>query len=207
MYYNHVGFIFLMYGIAKIIIVISLMFIPVSIKKKLADIEGADFFISGDVTLAGHMYEYVLLTFAIFSVIHGMALLGAFPEKIHHTIERKAFQYPFYIFLGLWLMIFYGLVIYTQVPIEKDPNQMRNYKIYCYPGGLSFLLVPVVWEIIEYLNPYLNRMSQERQLVYMTVFMLAAIFVIFLIYIVTKRMYDMYVKKRRASTKPQEKSV
>jgi hypothetical protein len=200
MNYNLVGVIFLLYGIIKILMVTSLFFIPPEIKKRMATIEGLDMFVSGDETVSGKMYEYVLLTFAIFSVIHGLALLGVFPEGVHNLIERKAFQYPFYIALGLWLMIFYAIVLYTNLPIEKDMKNARNYKIYCYFGGLSFLLVPVVWELIEKFNPKLNQMPQDKQLMYMTLLMLAAIFVIFLVYIVTKRLYSMYVRDRKAGT-------
>jgi uncharacterized membrane protein YidH (DUF202 family) len=199
MTYNPVGFIFLAYGVIKIILVLGLMLIPPQIEKKLAAIEGFDMFVSGDDTIAGKMYEYVLLAFAIFSIIHGLALLGVFNQTIHNIIEKKAFQYPLYIALGLWLMIFYLIVIYTNVPISKDtenPKHMTNYKIYCWFGGLSFLLVPVVWEIIEYFNPSVEGMRQDKQLMYMTLLMLGAIFIIFLVYIVVKRLYSLYQTKK-----------
>lgn len=188
MHYNLIGIIFLLYGLFKLSLIVSIMFIPPFIQEKLSKIEGLDFFISGDHTTAGKMYEYVLFVFAVFSIIHGLALLGVFSENFHQTIESKEFQYPFYIILGLWLLIFYLLVIYTNLPIEKEPKNMYNYKIYGYLGGLSFLLVPPVWILIEYFNPFLNRMRQETQLVYMTFMMLFAIFIIFLTYIVVKRL-------------------
>jgi len=192
MHFNMLGFVFLMYGIIKIILVTSIMFIPPELKKKLSTIEGFDMFVSGDDTTAGKMYEYVLLSFAIFSIIHGLALMDVFSQRFHNIIESKLFQYPFYIALGLWLMIFYMLVLYTDLPIEKKEQNRRNYKIYCYLGGLSFLLVPPIWELIEYFNPGVQKMPQDKQLMYMTLLMLAAIFVIFLVYIVSKRLYKMY---------------
>ncbi len=196
MSYNPIGFIFLAYGVIKIIMVTSIMLLPPELENKLSTIEGLDMFVSGDDTTAGKMYEYVLLTFAIFSIIHGLALLGVFRKFVHDLVEKKAFQYPFYIALGLWLLIFYFIVIYTDAPISKDPKNMRNYKIYCYFGGLSFLLVPLIWEIIEYFYPKVGGMKQDQQLMYMTLLMLAAIFVIFLIYIVTKRLYKLYREKK-----------
>jgi ACR3 family arsenite efflux pump ArsB len=153
-----------------------------------------------DDTLAGHMYEYILLVFAVFSIIHGLALLGVFRESFHDVIERKSFQYPFYIALGLWMMIFYIIVLYTNIPIEKDMKYERNYKIYCYLGGLSFLLVPFIWEIIEYFNPKLYTMPQDTQLMYMTLLMLVAIFIIFLVYIVTVRLKKLYDENRMSFT-------
>lgn len=207
MRYSTLGVVFLLYGIIKVIMVTSLMFVPPELKKKLSKIEGFDMFVSGDDTTAGKMYEYVLLAFAIFSIIHGLALLDTFPEAFHKMIESKLFQYPFYIALGLWLMIFYGLVLYTNVPIEKREQNRRNYKIYCYLGGLSFLLVPPIWEAIEYFYPSVNRMPEEKQLMYMTLLMLGAIFIIFLVYIVTKRMYRMYKKRREAKAAAANKKV
>ena len=195
MNYNPIGLIFLAYGVIKIILVAFIFLIPPSLQKRLSAIEGFDLFITGDPTLAGKMYEYVLLAFAVFSVIHGLALLGAFSKPVHDLIEKKAFQYPFYTALGLWLMVFYALVIYTNLPIPKDPKKMRNYKIYCFFGGLSFLLVPVIWEAIERSNPSLDRMAQDKQLMYMTLLMLAALFVIFIVYIVTMRLQKMSKNK------------
>lgn len=192
MNYNPIGIVFLIYGIVKIVLVTSLFLIPPEIENKLSAIEGIDLFVSGDPTLAGEMYEYVLLVFAVFSIIHGLALLGFFSERVHNIIESKNTQYPMYIALGLWLIIFYGLVLYTNLPIEKDPKYMHNYKIYCYLGGLSFLLVPPLWSVVERVFPSLAYMKEDTQLMYMTLIMLAAIFVVFLAYIVTKRLHKLY---------------
>lgn len=205
MQYNLLGIIFILYGFLKLGLIVSLMFIPPTIQKKLAEIEGFDLFISGDETLSGKMYEYVLFVFAIFSIVHGMALLGIFSENFHHLIESKHFQYTFYIVLGLWLMIFYGLVVYTKIPIEKEEENMHNYKIYGYLGGLSFLLVPPIWIIIEHLNPFLERMREEKQLMYMTFVMLSAIFIVFLTYIVIKRLRRMKQQRIQETVKTENK--
>lgn len=191
MHYNLIGILFILYGIMKLSLIVSIMFIPPAVQEKLSKIEGFDLIISGDDTTAGKMYEYVLFVFAVFSIIHGLALLGVFSENFQARIESKGFQYPFYVVLGLWLLVFYFLVIYTNLPIKKDPKNMYNYKIYGYLGGLSFLLVPPLWIAIEYFNPYLDRMREDTQLAYMTLLMLFAIFVIFLTYIVIKRLRKM----------------
>lgn len=188
MEYNLIGIIFIIYGIIKISLVLSLVFIPPIIKEKLATIEGVNYFVSGDNTLAGKMYEYVLLTFAVFSIIHGLTLMNVFPNNFRHFIEQKSFQYPFYIFLGLWLFVFYGFVIYTSIPISKNTKEMHNYKIYAYMGGLSFLLVPLVWEMIEHYNPYLQHLREEIQLAYITLIILGLLLITFATYIIIKRL-------------------
>lgn len=181
---------FLAYGILKILLVTSLFIIPQDIEHQLATIDVINIFVTGDDTLAGKMYEYVLLVFAIFSIVHGLALLGVFNENFHNIIESEEFQFPFYIILGLWLLVFYFFVLYTKLPISKDPNKMYNYKLYGYMGGLSFLLVPVTWKIIEYFNPYLTHLHKDTQLMYMTIMMLGALLGIFILYVAIK-----YIKK------------
>ena len=191
MHYNLLGIIFILYGILKLSLIVTIILIPPAIQTKLSKIEGFDLVISGDHTLAGKMYEYILFIFAVFSIVHGLALMGVFSERFHQILESKEFQYSFYIILGLWLLIFYLLVIYTKLPISKEPKNIHNYKIYGYLGGLSFLLVPPIWILIEYFNPYLAHMKEERQLMYMTLLMFGAIFIIFLTYIVIKRLRRM----------------
>jgi preprotein translocase subunit YajC len=205
MQYNLLGIIFILYGVIKLGLILAIIFIPPTIREKLSYIEGFDLFISNDSTLAGKMYEYVLFVFAVFSIIHGLALLGTFNESFHTFIESKPVQYSFYILLGLWLFIFYFLVIYTNVPIEKRKDNMYNYKIYGYLGGLSFILVPPIWILMEYFNPYLSRMKEEQQLMYMTFIMLGAVFLIFLTYIVLKRLRKMKKEHEEQNAQNNEK--
>lgn len=201
MEYNLIGIIFILYGVIKLSLILTIMSLPPIIQEKLALIEGFDIFISGDHTISGKMYEYVLFVFAVFSIFHGMALLGVFSEKMRTFIESKPFQYTVYTVLGLWLLIFYGIIIYTDAPIEKEKRNMANYKIYCYLGGLSFLLVPPIWELIERYNPFINKYSEQKQLAYMTLLMLAALFIIFLCYIVIKRLRKMKKEREEATVK------
>lgn len=206
MYYNTLGVVFLLYGVLKLLLIVSIMTIPPYIQEKLHKIEWFSLFVSKDKTVAGKMYEYVLLVFAVFSIIHGLALLGVFSEGFREAIESKNFQYPFYIILGLWLLVFYILVIYTDLPIQKEPLNTYNYKIYGYLGGLSFLLVPPIWIMIEYFNPFLTKMREEQQLMYMTLIMFLALFMIFLTYVVNKRLRRMINEGRMKQEKAESDS-
>ena len=169
MKFNLFGTLFMLYGILKVLLVMSITwFIPPNIQKQLSTIEGLDLFISGDTTLAGRMIDYILLSFGLFTTVHGMVLNDILKAPY---IETKPFQYFIYTGLGLFSILFYTLTIYTNLPINKDPKEYENYKIYGYIGGISFLAVPVLWELSEYLFPMLNKLSVEKQMMYMTLIM------------------------------------
>jgi len=143
-------------------------FIPPDLEHQLSMIEGVNLFFSGDDTLAGHMIDYILLAFGLFTILHGSALMEVFPMKTNNYIESKNFQYLIYTLLGIFSIIFYTLVLYTKLPISKDPRQYNNYKLYGYLGGISFLLVPLIWEFLEYIFPILNTLSVSKQMMWMT---------------------------------------
>lgn len=172
MQFNTFGAVFILYGLIKVLIVLSLTwFIPHDIEKNLSTIEGLNFIVSGDTTLAGRMIDYILLAFGVFSIVHGLALCGAYSHSFERYIESKNLQYSVYMALGVFSILFYSLVLYTPLPISKDPKETDHYKLYGFIGGLSFLAVPPLWETSEYLFPILNRMSTENKMMYMTVFM------------------------------------
>ena len=159
----------MLYGILKILLVMSITwFIPPDLEKQLSTIEGLDLFISGDTTVAGRMIDYILMAFGLFTTVHGMVLSDILKAPY---IESKEFQYSVYTALGLFSIAFYSLTIYTNLPINKDPKEYENYKIYGFLGGLSFLMVPVLWELSEYMLPMLNKLSVEKQMMYMTLIM------------------------------------
>ena len=188
MKFSLLGIIFILYGLIKLLIVLSLTwFIPPDIEKKLSMIEGIDLIVSGDHTLAGRMIEYILLAFGIFTILHGAALMEIFSAKTSHYIESKDVQYAVYSALGLFSIVFYTLVLYTKLPIDKDPASYDNYKLYGYIGGLSFLLVPVIWEFLEYIFPILDNLNVANQMMWMTVLMLFGIGGISTIYYALKK--------------------
>jgi predicted permease len=81
-------------------------------------------------------------------------------------------------------------VLYTKLPIDKNPAYYDNYKLYGYIGGLSFLLVPVIWEAFEYIFPILDNLSVANQMMWMTVLMLFGIGGIATIYYALKKSHS-----------------
>jgi len=145
-----------------------LSFIPMSLQKQLSKVKFVNTFISGDDTVAGSMYEYVLLAYGIFTIVHGLALMHVFKDTWNKSIESKSTQYSVYLVLGVVSLVFYALVLHTNLPISKDRDKYHNYIIYGYLGGLSFIVVPIFWEVLEMTMPSIRRLSVENKLALMT---------------------------------------
>ena len=183
-----IAIIYIFYGISKLIIGLSVMTLPLEIINKTPVI---NLFAkaSEDKTFAGRMYEYILILFGIYTIIHGLAMLHVFPIKFHDFIELKETQYTIFISIGLVLTIFYLLVLYTNVPINKNLEKNRDhYKLLGLGGGISFLIMPVIWEFIEYIYPTFMKLSKEEQ----SVFILGSVIILA---IVIELVYE-YIKKK-----------
>lgn len=156
------GILYLLYAIVKISIGFSLIALPL---EKIKQIPILNLFTkeTADKTAAGRFYEYVLLIFGFFSLIEGLALLNMLPEQYSRYFESKWTEYTVFIILGLLLTIFYILVLYTDLPISKNKDDMTHYKILGLGGGISFLLMPILWEIIGYSVPAFNKLSVETK--------------------------------------------
>ena len=135
------GIIFLIYGFFKIL-VCSLELYPNKVPYKnsfmnyLAPVDRkrnvADLFVF-----------IVILCFAFFTVMKGLIWIGI----IHYH-----FGFEFYVLmnliLGVILVGFYTLVVYTNVPIPKDPGDKNKYKGVGIASGLLFLImIPVLFII------------------------------------------------------------
>lgn len=168
--------IFILFGIFKLAIAISIAwFIPDDVEKKLSKIPIINIIISGDKSLAGKMIEYIILAFALFTMVHGLAIMDIFPSSISNIIQSKLLHYSVYALLALFSIVFYSLVLYTDYPISKNPSYYGNYRVYGFLSGLSFLLIPLLWELSEFIFPILEKLSTNKKLMYMTLFALVGL--------------------------------
>lgn len=157
-----VGFLYILYGLTKVIIGLSVMTIPVNIIKQIPVL---NWFIKtiSDKTIAGRFYEYVLLIFGFYTIIHALALFGVFPSKVNAFLDQKIVLYSVFGTFGIVLIVFYSLVLYTDIPIEKDKNQTSDYKLFGLGAGLSFIILPILWEIIDRGIPFFRGLSDNIQ--------------------------------------------
>lgn len=139
------GTIFLLYGIWKLTIVILLATLPMRVQRRLARVPFVNLIFTGDRTTAGRGVDYILIAFAAFSLLHGLALWDAIPHVgIDRFIESASFHNAVYLACGAAVTVFYGIVVYTDVPIEKKPENRGMYMAYTFLLGPSFLLVPLI---------------------------------------------------------------
>ena len=154
---------YILFGIYKIIIGLSILFLS---NYKLDNIPIIKYFSDTitDKTLAGQFYNYILLLFGIYTILCGLALLNVFSQNINNIFENKQVIYIIYSIFGLTILLFYLLVLYTNLPINKDlTNNETQYTMFCYGGGLSFLIVPIFMNFMKYVKPVYKSISKDNQ--------------------------------------------
>lgn len=149
---------YIIYGVIKIGVGISIMILPISIIQQIPILKTLAKE-AEDKTIAGRVYEYVLLVFGIYTILHGFSILHYLSKGLEDLYEEKWFHYIVFITLGLILTIFYGLIIYTDIPIPKNKDYIPSYRLFGLYGGIIFLAIPIIWELMEYILPWFDRLS------------------------------------------------
>jgi hypothetical protein len=139
------GVILLIYGTIKLTIGLTALILT---NKAISNAQNNAIlkdFISSDLTLAGKVFEYTLIIFAIYTIITGIYLLGIIKNKqFNQLMHNQLITYILYISMGVFLILFYYIVLYTSIDIQKDPTQMATYKLFGLGSGLMFLIMFVI---------------------------------------------------------------
>jgi uncharacterized membrane protein len=156
------GMIYIIYAIVKITVGISLMVLPISTISTMPVLKA---FVKeiADTTFAGRFYEYILLLFGVFSLFNGLALLDLLSPAMTRYFEAQWTEYAVFITLGIALVLFYSLVLYTNIPISKNRENYDHYKLLGLFSGVTFLVMPLIWEFIGYAVPAFNQLSVENR--------------------------------------------
>lgn len=154
---------YIFYGIFKLSIGISISVLPEYVINEIPILKYfSDTFI--DKTLAGKFYDYILILYGFYTILAGLALLNIFSSNINYFFENKHFIYILYSTLGISVLVFYSLVLYTNVPISKNMVEHKgNYEIICYVGGFSFLALPIFWNYMTYMHPVYKNMTKDMK--------------------------------------------
>ena len=152
----------ILYGIVKVTIGLSIMFIPPRILKYIPIL---NMFIpdNEDSTIAGRLYEYTFILFGIFTILNGMAVMEFLPRYIAALFESKYTEYTVFIVLGSILTVFYSVVLFTNLPINKNVANDKHYKIFGLGSGIAFLCMPLIWELIAFGLPEFNKLPVEQK--------------------------------------------
>jgi Na+/proline symporter len=131
-----------LYGIGKVCI---------SILKALPkEYDKTFYFLKHDRTVAGYVLDGVLFIFGIYSILHGLRIL----EQLHPThadiLTNIHVTIAVYTIIGIFLLIFYSIVLYTPYDVSKDEKERPTYELLGLGGGFMFLLsvcILLMWHI------------------------------------------------------------
>jgi hypothetical protein len=122
-----------------------------------------------DHTISSKMVSISLFFFGIYTLIHGLDILNVFSSETHEWLESYLLgRVPLFIQFSIYSIVitgFYALVLYTNLPIPKDPENTFFYIVGGLCLGLSFvvslplmilyfLMVDHGWQMFE-LYPWL----------------------------------------------------
>jgi hypothetical protein len=101
-------------------------------------------FVSSDRTLAGQGLHAAMLLFGVYSILHGVAMLTGHEglhELLHHRIKGIYVNAA----VGAALLLFYGAVVYTSLPISQDQEHRAKYRREGLGTAVLFLMmVPIM---------------------------------------------------------------
>lgn len=133
-----IGILFIIYGFLKISISILNFALPLQIQASLKNtILGK--VITGDSTHAGRTFDVVLIIYALYSLVHGFGLIGYGIPFIEPIVKIM-----FYILLGSFLVIYYSIVLYSDLPITKIKSEYTTYSLYMLVGYLFLMTACLV---------------------------------------------------------------
>lgn len=159
MYRYTIATFYILYGIVKIILALSLF---VTQMQKLPGFRLLKDSYS-DKTVAGRFYEFILVALGIYTIAYGLSILRILPNSITNIIEYRHTENIIFLLFGTMMVIFYSLVLYTNLPISKDPNHIKNYKLLGFWGGILFLITPFVIEGVLYSYPIFRTLNNEEK--------------------------------------------
>ena len=156
-----IGLLYLTYGLLKVSIAMSILFLPESITGKIPFIRTINK--SNDDTAAGKVYEYVFLIFGLYTILAGLSFLHILSPLLRRYIEMCRTEYYVVWILGLTLIIFYALVLYSDLPIPHRSDKRDNYLVFGIGTGVSFICFPILWETAKYYYPFYKDLRIEQK--------------------------------------------
>lgn len=141
------GTVLLVYGIFKFIVGISGLTLPRETLVRMKKLPVIGSFISTDVTTAGKAIEISIVCFALYSIGRGIYLLKFYDHaSFKSMMESRNVTFVLYGVMGLFLTLFYSLVVYTSfdlksMSITMDAKEKGTYKLIGLGTGLMYLFI------------------------------------------------------------------
>lgn len=129
---NFVGVIVLLFGVFKVL---------VSILKALPTKYDDMFpFIKHDRTTAGYVLDGILFIFGVYAILHGLRLMEHLHPSHAEILNNIYITVAIYTVFGIFMIIFYSIVLYSNISINKDDNERTTYELLGLGGGFTFML-------------------------------------------------------------------
>jgi hypothetical protein len=141
------GYVTLLYGILKL--VVCCLDLYLSIEERAALFLKYPLLkrvLTFDVSTAGKTLSLVYVVFAVLTILRAVERLwtGTIHEDVKNVFQSRLFIYLLYGIMGVFLVVMYYLVLYTNVDIEKDIKYKKRYELLGICGGLLFITsVPI----------------------------------------------------------------
>jgi hypothetical protein len=147
------GIILIIYGCFKLFIGIVTTLMSSEFKQKiLFQFPYLNKLIPEDETIASKAIEITFIIFGLYTLLHGLDKFSLLSTKTKNKLEARQTIYLLYGVIGTFLTIFYYLVVYTNINIEKDKKEINRYKLIGIVGGLSFLIMLPIMILIHKLS-------------------------------------------------------
>jgi uncharacterized membrane protein len=137
------GVFLILFGLLKITVGIF-AFLP---KEKVKDKIHSRFheWLAYDTTVAGRLYKVVLFIFGIYTFMHGLHKFHWLPHVISQYIVTRLNLYMMNLVMGLILVVFYVLVVYSPLNIPQKQDHKNGYILKGILPGLVFItMIPIL---------------------------------------------------------------
>lgn len=93
-----------------------------------------------DISLAGKLLIIIFLLFGLYSILHGLSILKLLPINLINIFDSRSTTYLLYILFGIILILFYTLVVFTNLKISKNMTHITTYEIGGIASGVLFFI-------------------------------------------------------------------
>jgi uncharacterized protein YlzI (FlbEa/FlbD family) len=98
-------------------------------------------FVPKDTSTAAKALDISIIVFAMYSIFRGIFLLKLFDHESFKTMmQARYLAYILYGVMGAFLVVFYYIVSYTSMNIDKDAGETGTYKLIGLGTGMFFLI-------------------------------------------------------------------
>lgn len=180
------GCLMLLYGFAKLIIGCIACFFSPEMRKKAASVKVLGFFLNDDMTIAGKAFNFALMIFGIYSIVHGLDMIHVLPYNVSEFVMKRHIMYYINGIIGVCLIAFYSLVLFTNVKIPKMEEHKHRYMIEGLCSGLMFVIMLPIFAITHEIHDHgINQVNWFK----ITMYTLCIVLLSALLYSIIKKVY------------------